>query len=93
MTKSELTHLIARRQTALSTDDIGAAIDLILDVLSDALKNSDRIEVRGFGVFTTRTHNPRMGRNPKTGEAVAIPIRRTIHFKPGKALKSNVNYD
>ena len=59
--------------------------------MSDALEQGQRIEIRGFGSFGVTRRNPRLGRNPRTGQSVAIPERRVPHFKPGKALRDAVD--
>jgi integration host factor subunit beta len=91
MTKSELISFVARRHHQLPAADMELAVNLIITTLSEALANADRIEVRGFGAFSLHHIKPRIGRNPKTGESVKVPGRRSIHFKPGKELKESVN--
>ncbi len=91
MTKSELIDLISRRQHTIPANDIELAVNLILETLTDALVNDRRIEIRGFGAFTTRYRKPRVARNPKTGAAVHLDAKRAIHFKPGKELKERLN--
>jgi len=59
--------------------------------VADALVRGHRIEIRGFGSFTVSHRPPRMGRNPRSGESVAIPEKRVPHFKPGKALREAVD--
>jgi integration host factor subunit beta len=59
--------------------------------LTTTLANGDRIEIRGFGGFSITHRDPRIGRNPKTGETVSVPRRRTLHFKPGLNLRDKVN--
>ena len=63
----------------------------LLEAMSDALARGHRIELRGFGSFTISHRPPRMGRNPRSGEQVAIPEKRVPHFKPGKALREEVD--
>ena len=63
----------------------------ILDAMSDGLSRGHRIEIRGFGSFSINRRPPRMGRNPRSGESVAIPEKRVPHFKPGKALRESVD--
>ena len=92
MTRSELITFIARRHRDLPAADIELAVNLIIKTISEALARDERIEVRGFGAFSLHHLKPRIGRNPKTGESVAQPSRRSIHFKPGKELKEAVNY-
>lgn len=92
MTRSELTTFIARRHHDLPAADIELAVNLIIKTMSEAIARDERIEVRGFGAFSLNHLKPRIGRNPKTGEPVTLPARRSIHFKPGKELKESVNY-
>ncbi len=91
MTKSELIERMAGDQTHLSQADVELAVRCILEQLSTALAEGERIEIRGFGSFSLHYRPPRMGRNPKTGEAVALPGKYVPHFKPGKALRERVN--
>ena len=92
MNRSELTSFIARHHHDLPAADIELAVNLIINTLSEAIARDERIEVRGFGAFSLHHLKPRIGRNPKTGEPVTLPARRSIHFKPGKELKESVNY-
>ena len=91
MTKSELIEAIAGKQSQLSAKDVELAVKTILEHMSQTLSNGERIEIRGFGSFSLHYRAPRMGRNPKTGEAVALPGKYVPHFKPGKALRERVN--
>lgn len=91
MTKSELIELLAEKQPHLSQADVELAVRSILEQLSRALANGERIEIRGFGSFCLHFRPPRMGRNPKTGDAVALPGKHVPHFKPGKELRERVN--
>ncbi len=91
MTKSELIEKIAAAQSQLSVKDVELAVKMILDHMTDALADGDRIEIRGFGSFSLHYREPRIGRNPKTGEKVALAGKYVPHFKPGKELKDRVN--
>ncbi|HET6628824.1 MAG TPA: integration host factor subunit beta [Woeseiaceae bacterium] len=91
MTKSELIELIARKQKHLPAKDVELAVKHLLDLMSDALARGERIEIRGFGSFSLHFRPPRIGRNPKTGEAVALSGKYVPHFKPGKDLRERVN--
>ena len=91
MTKSELIELISRKQSHLAAKDIELAVKMILERMSGALSTGRRIEIRGFGSFSLHFRPPRMGRNPKTGDAVALPGKYVPHFKPGKDLRERVN--
>jgi len=91
MTKSELIELIAAKQSHLPAKDVELAVKQILEILSDALAQGHRIEIRGFGSFSLHFRPPRQGRNPKTGETVALAGKYVPHFKPGKDLRERVN--
>lgn len=91
MTKSELIERITERHPELSSRDIELAVKTILDTMSQALSQGDRIEIRGFGSFSLHFRNPRIGRNPKTGESVNLRGKYVPHFKPGKELREQVN--
>lgn len=91
MTKSELVEIIAAKQTQLSVKDVELAVKTILDLMSDALADGQRIEIRGFGSFSLHHRAPRVGRNPKTGESVQLEAKSVPHFKPGKELRDRVN--
>jgi integration host factor subunit beta len=75
----------------LTQRDAEFAVKAILDAMNDALARGHRIEIRGFGSFSVTHRSPRMGRNPRSGESVAIPEKRVPHFKPGKALRQAVD--
>lgn len=91
MTRSDLVEELAARFGQLTQRDAEYAVKTILDALSDALVRGHRIEIRGFGSFSVNRRPPRMGRNPRSGEAVHIPEKRVPHFKPGKALRETVD--
>lgn len=91
MTKSELIDLLAAGQTHLAYKDVELAVRCILDHMSNALASGERIEIRGFGSFSLHYRPPRVGRNPKTGEAVSLSGKHVPHFKPGKELRDRVN--
>ena len=91
MTKSELIDLIAKEQNHLAYRDVELAVKCMLEQMSQALASGDRIEIRGFGSFSLHYRSPRQGRNPKTGESVALAGKYVPHFKPGKELRERVN--
>lgn len=91
MTKSELIDKLATRQTHLMHKDVELAVKLILDEVSLALARQERVEIRGFGSFSLHHRPARVGRNPKTGDAVEISAKYVPHFKPGKELRERVN--
>lgn len=91
MTKSELIEALASRQLHLAANDVELAVKSLLQQMSQSLAEGDRIEIRGFGSFSLHFRPPRMGRNPKTGDAVALQGKHVPHFKPGKELRERVN--
>jgi len=91
MTRSDLVEELAARFGQLTHRDAEHAVKTILDAMSDTLARGHRIEIRGFGSFSISHRAPRMGRNPRNGESVAIPEKRVPHFKPGKALREAVD--
>jgi integration host factor subunit beta len=91
MTRSDLVEALAARFSHLTQRDAEYAVKTLLDAIGQALVQGHRIEVRGFGSFSVSHRPPRMGRNPRSGESVAIPAKRVPHFKPGKALREAVD--
>ena len=91
MTKSELIELIAAKQSQLSLKDVELAVKAVIEQMAETLAAGERIEIRGFGSFSLHFRPPRQGRNPKTGEAVALSGKYVPHFKPGKDLRERVN--
>lgn len=91
MTKSELIDRLAQQQAHLSHKDVELAVRLLLERISQALTEKERIEIRGFGSFSLHQRPARTGRNPKTGDPVLIPAKYVPHFKPGKELRERVN--
>ena len=91
MTKSELVEIIASKQTQLSVKDVELAVKTLIDLMSNTLSSGQRIEIRGFGSFSLHYRASRLGRNPKTGEAVNLDAKYVPHFKPGKELRDKVN--
>lgn len=91
MTKSELIEILTQRQGHLKADDVDMAVKSMLEMMGSSLANGQRIEIRGFGSFSLHYRPPRVGRNPKTGDAVALPGKHVPHFKPGKQLRERVS--
>ncbi|HLM52000.1 MAG TPA: integration host factor subunit beta [Pseudoxanthomonas sp.] len=91
MTKSELIEILSRRQPHLKADDVDLAVKSLLEMMGGALAQGERIEIRGFGSFSLHYRPPRLGRNPKTGDSVALPAKHVPHFKPGKELRERVS--
>ena len=91
MTKSELIEILARRQSHLKAEDVDLAVKALLEMMGGALASGERIEIRGFGSFSLHYRPPRLGRNPKTGDSVALPGKHVPHIKPGKELREKVS--
>ena len=90
MTKSELIEILSQRQAHLKAEDVDLSVKALLEMMGGALANGERIEIRGFGSFSLHYRPPRLGRNPKTGESVALAGKHVPHFKPGKELRERV---
>ncbi len=90
MTKSELIEAIAVRGS-LTRHRAELLVNCVFDAMAEALERGEGIEIRGFGSFTVRPYEPYKGRNPRTGEAVAVTAKRLPFFKVGKELKEIVN--
>jgi DNA-binding protein HU-beta len=75
-------------RTGVSRTKAELAVDSVFEAMKVALKRDDRIELRGFGVFTIKPRKTGIGRNPRTGEEVSIPPGKAVRFKPGKDLQS-----
>jgi integration host factor subunit beta len=91
VTKSELIAILASRYPQLAVRDTDIAVKTVLDAMTQALANGQRIEIRGFGSFSLSERSPRVGRNPKSGEKVMVPGKRVPHFKAGKELRERVD--
>ena len=91
MIKSELVRALNEKLPELQVKDVELALNCILRQLADAIVQGERIEIRGFGSFNLHHRPPRIARNPKTGEAVNLPAKVAIHFKPGKEMRDRVN--
>ncbi len=90
MTKADLVDQVTALGD-LTRRDGEVIVETLFDSIIDALKGNDKVEVRGFGSFRSRQRKPRTGRNPKTGESVAVPAKRVPYFKPSKELRDLVN--
>ncbi|MDP1666157.1 MAG: integration host factor subunit beta [Methylobacter sp.] len=91
MVKSELIRVLNEKLPELQAKDVELALNCIIGQMSDALAEGERIEIRGFGSFSRRHRAPRIGRNPKTGEAVNLPAKAVVHFKPGNQMRARVD--
>lgn len=91
MIRSELVAAVTEMNPHLSQKDIEHVVSTIFDSITDALAEGRRVELRGFGAFSTRARDPRVGRNPRTGEKVAVSAKRVPYFKAGKELRERLN--
>lgn len=91
LTKSDLIDSLARNQSHLAPKDVELAVKSLLEKMSQELASGERIEIRGFGSFSLHFRDARIGRNPKSGDAVALRGKHVPHFKPGKELRERVN--
>jgi integration host factor subunit beta len=91
MTRSELIKVLARQQNPVPYEVVESAVKRLLELMSEALTEGERIEIRGFGSFSLHFRSPRLGRNPKTGAPVPLDGKYVAHFKPGKALRQRVD--
>ena len=89
--KSKLLKQLSNNYPNFLKKDLDKFIDIILNEIKRALKREDRVELRGFGVFYTNIQKARISRNPKTGEKVNTPEKKTIHFKMSKDLFKKIN--
>ncbi|HHF6795536.1 TPA: integration host factor subunit beta, partial [Haemophilus influenzae] len=87
MTKSELMEKLSAKQPTLPAKEIENMVKDILEFISQSLEDGDRVEVRGFGSFSLHHRQPRLGRNPKTGDSVNLSAKSVPYFKAGKELK------
>jgi integration host factor subunit beta len=91
MTKSELIEKVVQSHGMLNVKVSEIVVNTVFDSIEEALKSGDKVEIRGFGSFTIRERLGREARNPKSGEVVRIPSKKTPFFKTGKELKERVN--
>ena len=91
LTKSDLIDSLSRSQSHLAPKDVELAVKSLLEKMSQELAGGERIEIRGFGSFSLHFREARIGRNPKSGDAVALRGKHVPHFKPGKELRERVN--
>ncbi len=91
MTKSELIAELASANPHLLSRDVELIVSTVFDEITQALSRGARVELRGFGAFTVKQRDARTGRNPRTGEAVAVDQKMVPFFKAGKELRERVN--
>jgi integration host factor subunit beta len=91
MTKSDLVKHLSEKHPGLKQKEIETIVDIIFDSMADELVKEGRVEIRGFGSFSVRYREARTGRNPRNGETVNVPAKKTPHFTAGKELKDRVD--
>ena len=91
MIRSELLQALAKQNPELRADDVEVALDTFFEEIAERLADGGRVELRGFGAFSTRQREARKGRNPRTGETVSVPEKRVPYFKPGKEMRVRLN--
>jgi integration host factor subunit beta len=89
--RSELLQALAKENPDLRADEVEQVLDTFFDEIGKRLAEGGRVELRGFGAFSTRERAARKGRNPRTGEAVDVPEKKVPYFKPGKEMRRLVN--
>ena len=91
MNKSDLILKILEAEPTLYKKDATKIVNVFFDTISKAISNSERVELRGFGVFDVKQRQARIARNPKNGEAVAVPAKKIPFFRMGKNMKDRIN--
>lgn len=91
MTKSELIAQLSQRSPLLNQKDCEACVKEILAAIQQTLLDGDRVEIRGFGTFSLAYRSPRIGRNPRTAEAVSVPAKYAPAFRAGKELRERID--
>ncbi|MBL8656134.1 MAG: integration host factor subunit beta [Altererythrobacter sp.] len=93
MIRSELLSALARDNPDLRAEDVEQVVDIFFDEISQRLAEGGRVELRGFGAFSTREREARQGRNPRTGATVEVDAKRVPYFRPGKEIRRILNQD
>lgn len=91
MIRSELLQALHRDNPDLRAEEVEQVVDIFFEEIAERLADGGRVELRGFGAFSTREREARQGRNPRTGEAVDVPSKRVPYFKPGKEMRKRIN--
>jgi integration host factor subunit beta len=91
MIRSELLQALAAENDGLRPEEVEQVVDIFFEEISARLAEGGRVELRGFGTFSTRPRDARTGRNPRTGESVDVPAKRVPYFKPGKEMRERLN--
>ena len=91
MIRSELIKKLEDENPGLKAQEVEKIVDLFFNQIVQRLAHGGRVELRGFGAFSTRERESRKGRNPRTGETVDVPAKRVPYFKPGKEIREKLN--
>jgi len=91
MIRSELVQSLVEDNPGLSVREVEKIVTVFFDEIVDRLGEDGRVELRGFGAFSTRARDARTGRNPRTGETVDVDAKRVPYFKPGKEMRARLN--
>lgn len=91
MIRSELVQKIASENSDLRLEEVERIVDAFFDSIVDQLASGGRVELRGFGAFSTRSRESRTGRNPRTGAPVSVKAKAVPYFKPGKEMRERLN--
>jgi integration host factor subunit beta len=91
MIRSELLAALGKQNPELRAEEVERVVDVFFDEITLRLANGGRVELRGFGAFSTRERQARKGRNPRTGETVDVPGKKVPYFKPGKEMRQRLN--
>ncbi len=91
MIRSELVAALSRDHPDLAVSEVERIVACVFDAITARLAAGGRVELRGFGTFTTRARDARTGRNPRTGEPVDVEAKRVPYFKPGKEMRARLN--
>lgn len=91
MIRSELVQLLVQENPGLSVREVEKIVSIFFDEIVGRLSEDGRVELRGFGAFSTRARDARVGRNPRTGESVEVDAKRVPYFKPGKEMRARLN--
>ena len=89
--RSELLNSLAQDNPDLRAEEVEQVVDIFFEEIAQRLSEGGRVELRGFGAFSTREREARKGRNPRTGETVDVPAKRVPYFKPGKDMRRRLN--
>ncbi|MGW8135712.1 integration host factor subunit beta [Sphingomonas zeae] len=93
MIRSELVQKIGQRNPGLNPREVELIVTIFFDEITKRLAGDGRVELRGFGAFSTRSRSARTGRNPRTGETVDVCAKRVPYFKPGKEMRARLNVE